>query len=100
MGPLRSSRAERVAAVIATGVSSTKAQRRRPGESIGTVSGIGPLDSRGEPSLPQAPLQPLHLPLIGLVVVAQAVQDTVQQQDLELALHAVPGRRGLAAGGG
>src|SRR4051794_31618699 len=100
MGPLRSSRAERVAAIIATGVSSTKTQRRRPRESRGTSSDIGASDSRGAPTLPQAPLQALQLPLVGLVVVAQAVEDAVQQQGLGRAVHAVPGLGGLAAGGG
>ena len=51
----------------------------------------------GEPGLAQPALQALHLPVVGLVVVAQAVEDAVEEQHLELAVDAVAGRRRLPA---
>src|SRR5512143_2668022 len=46
----------------------------------------------------QAALEPVHLAVVGLVVVPEAVQDAVQQQQAQLALAAVTELGGLAQG--
>src|ERR1700681_1472608 len=94
MGPLRSSSAESVAATTASKVSSATPQSRRlcgtPWPPSGTL--ILP-----QPGAAQPALDALHLAVVGLVVVAPAVEDAVQQQGLDLPLDAVTGLCGLAA---
>src|SRR5947209_16805979 len=104
MGPLRSSRAESVAATTATGMSRPTPQSSRlcctPWRPSAILALARPL---AQPDPAQPALQAVHLPRVGLVVVAQAVEDAVQQQGLELALRSVTriaGRGGLAAGHG
>src|SRR5947209_11768129 len=100
MGPLRSSRAESVAATTATGMSSPTPQSSRL---CGTPWRPSAILALAQPDPAQPALEAVHLPLVGLVVVAQAVEDAVQQQGLELALRGVTriaGRGGLAASHG
>ena len=52
-----------------------------------------------DPGAAQPALEPLHGAVVGLVIVAQAVEEAVEEQHPELALGRVPGRGGLAAGG-
>src|ERR1044072_2717072 len=93
MGPLLSMTADRTETVTARGSSSATPQARVRTDTGG--SGIaGP---RGEEGAAQAALQAPHDAAVGLVVVAQAVEDAVEQQHLELALGVVAGRRRLPA---
>src|SRR4051794_30488750 len=96
MGPLRSSRAESMAPSTAMGRSATVPHSSRL---CGTCppSAIRPLVP--QPGAAQPAFEALHLPLVGLVVVAQAVEDAVEQQGLQLALGgmtAMTGPGGLA----
>src|SRR5262245_23275286 len=86
IGPLLSIKAESVAVSAAIGTSSTSPQIRKLGESHDSWSTI---PSLADPAPSQPPFEPLHLSPVGLVVVAQAMQDAMQQEDLELALHGV-----------
>src|SRR6185295_15914424 len=67
IGPLRSMRAESVAVSAARGASSTNPQISAPSESHDASSAILAL---ADPGAAQPALEPFHLPLIGLVVVA------------------------------
>src|SRR4051794_31291234 len=90
MGPLRSRSAESVAAATAKKVSSAKPHSRTlcgtpwPASGIGILFRVGP-----QPGAAQPALDAVHLAVVGLVVVAQAVEDAVEQQGLELELEGV-----------
>src|SRR5205807_3482306 len=90
IGPLRSSSADSTEASAAAGSSAATAHARASlevGASACTAHRSEPR-RRGrssDPPPPQAPLQAFHLAAVHLVVVAEAVQQAVEQQHLDLA---------------
>src|SRR5579864_4326688 len=115
MGPLRSSSADSTEASAATGSrtatahsgasleagagagSSAAAHASASPAAVGSASTAhrrqgGP---SADPAPPQPPLQALHLAAVGLMVVAEAVQQAMEQQHLDLARRIAAGRRRL-----
>src|SRR5258706_11132425 len=100
IGPLRSSSAESEAETTARKVSSASPQSSTL---CGTPCAASGTLILAQPGAAQPALDAVHLAVVGLVVVAQAVEDAMEQQGPELVLDRVTagsGCGGLAARGG